>query len=205
MFGCVVAGRLVQTDLHQIDSTHFVFPLQSAASINHICVFLLGTVPFPADVAATVHLIWPSRGMPDQLLGMLGNEKPSAIFRIRPISAPSSNAAPAFASTMMEYNADVAADSAFLGLVIEPLWEAAAQVANLPAPQPPNAPNAQDAIALADRIVKNLFNYLSSFSPNPAAPLTADTAVPIGLITKWSESFMTKLKNGGLAFLSRGD
>lgn len=43
MFGCCVAGRLLQTNLQQIDETHAAFELPSATSINHICVFLLGT------------------------------------------------------------------------------------------------------------------------------------------------------------------
>ena len=43
MFGCCVAGRLLQTNLQQLDETHAAFELPSAETINHICVFLLGT------------------------------------------------------------------------------------------------------------------------------------------------------------------
>jgi protein Hikeshi len=43
MFGCLVAGRLLQTNLQQIDETHALFELANASTINHICVFLLGT------------------------------------------------------------------------------------------------------------------------------------------------------------------
>ena len=86
MFGCLVAGRLLQTNLQQIDETHAIFELPSAGSINHICVFLLGTgelylhhgsghraersavVPFPDGYGATVHFFWPGKGF--QLLGM---------------------------------------------------------------------------------------------------------------------------------------
>lgn len=68
MFGCLVAGRLLQTNLQQVDDTHAFFELQSAGSINHICVFLLGTVPFPDGYGAAVHFHWPEKGF--QLLGM---------------------------------------------------------------------------------------------------------------------------------------
>ncbi len=88
MFGCCVAGRLMQTNLQQIDETHACFELPVAETINHICVFLLGTgawfnieqrqqlphstsctiVPFPEGYGATVHLFWPGKGF--QLLGM---------------------------------------------------------------------------------------------------------------------------------------
>lgn len=43
MFGCCVAGRLLQTNLQQIDDTHALFDIPAAEKVNHICVFLLGT------------------------------------------------------------------------------------------------------------------------------------------------------------------
>lgn len=90
MFGCCVAGRLLQTNLQQVDETHAYFELTNANGINHICVFLLGTgkfisftmykqytdsnvkfpilVPFPDGYGAAVHFFWPGKGF--QLLGM---------------------------------------------------------------------------------------------------------------------------------------
>ena len=49
MFGCCVTGRLLQTNLQQIDDTHAAFELPAAGSINHICVFLLGTGASPSS------------------------------------------------------------------------------------------------------------------------------------------------------------
>lgn len=43
MFGCCVAGRLLQTNIQQVDETHALFELPAASAINHVCVFLLGT------------------------------------------------------------------------------------------------------------------------------------------------------------------
>ena len=56
MFGCVVAGRLLQTNLQQIDETHALFEISDAGSINHISVFLLGTgkYHFPSLQAASL-------------------------------------------------------------------------------------------------------------------------------------------------------
>ena len=42
MFGCVVAGRPLQTNMQQVDETHALFELPNASTINHICVFFLG-------------------------------------------------------------------------------------------------------------------------------------------------------------------
>lgn len=88
MFGCCVAGRLLQTNIIQVDETHAYFELPNASTINHVCVFLLGSgmvsfmfliygshifiylaaVPFPEGFGAAVHFFWPGKGF--QLLGM---------------------------------------------------------------------------------------------------------------------------------------
>lgn len=95
MFGCVVAGRLVQTNLQQVDATRFVFVLDDARNINHMAVFLTGAIAFPPGYGATVHFGWPKDGqMSWQFLGCLTNEKPSAIFKVssfKPSAASSSS------------------------------------------------------------------------------------------------------------------
>jgi hypothetical protein len=57
----------VQTNLQQVDVNKYVFELSDAQLINHIVVFLLGTIPFEPGYAATVHLLWPNKEW--QLLG----------------------------------------------------------------------------------------------------------------------------------------
>jgi hypothetical protein len=47
----------------------YIFELPDAASINHIVVFLLGTVPFDSGYAATVHFLWPGSEGNWKLLG----------------------------------------------------------------------------------------------------------------------------------------
>jgi hypothetical protein len=58
----------VQAAPQQVDVNRFVFELQDAARINHLVVFLTGTVPFDEGYGASVHLLWP--GADWQLLGM---------------------------------------------------------------------------------------------------------------------------------------
>ena len=70
MFGCCVAGRLLQTNLQQIDETHAIFELPNAETINHICVFLLGTgVCFPPSPspARVQHALLPRSALPRRL------------------------------------------------------------------------------------------------------------------------------------------
>ncbi|OCH85816.1 DUF775-domain-containing protein [Obba rivulosa] len=196
MFGCLVAGRPLQTNLQQVDETHALFELPMASTINHICVFLLGTVPFPDGYGAAVHFYWPGKGF--QLLGMLSNEKPSAIFRLRgTFSAVSSNET-LFAGSPAASGGS--ALTALLGLSIEPLPQIMAQLATLPAAVAKPGAVASDATLLAERIVKHLFNYVSSFVSGRGS-LTPETQIPMALIAKWYETFMSKVQNTGLGFL----
>nr|XP_057946878.1 protein Hikeshi-like isoform X2 [Doryrhamphus excisus] len=90
MFGCLVAGRLVQTDAVQVASDKFVFNLPEYESVNHVVVFMLGTVPFPAGMGGAVYFSFPdpaSGGPVWQLLGFIANDKPSAIFKISGLKA----------------------------------------------------------------------------------------------------------------------
>ena len=78
MFGLIITGRPISTNLKQIDATHFTFQLENAQTIKHLVVFLLN--PLPVGFKVTVHLHWPSKEW--VLLGILSNDKPSAIFKV---------------------------------------------------------------------------------------------------------------------------
>ncbi|KAJ7320044.1 hypothetical protein JRQ81_019555 [Phrynocephalus forsythii] len=59
MFGCLVAGRLVQTVAQQVAEDKFVFDLADYESINHVVVFMLGTIPFPEGMGGSVYFCYP--------------------------------------------------------------------------------------------------------------------------------------------------
>ncbi|KAI8987972.1 hypothetical protein BDF20DRAFT_910525 [Mycotypha africana] len=171
MFGCVAAGRLVQTNLQQVDVNKYVFELSDAQSINHIVVFLLGTIPFEPGFAATVHLHWPNKEW--QLLGGLSNEKPSAIFRLK--------------TKESVVNLSQMSTNATLGISIEPIDAVQQQLATL------NQPTTASSSALvkpgvsvsqvgqmASRVLENLYNYVTSFTVQNI-PVTS---IPIGQLTE---------------------
>lgn len=204
MFGCLVAGRLVQTNLQQVDETHAYFELPNASTINHICVFLLGTIPFPDGYGATVHFFWPGKGF--QLLGMLSNDKPSAIFRLRgtfTASVPTTPTAHQFSSVGPEPSSSMDV-TAILGLAIEPLVQIQQVLPNavtkLPGPTDPS----KDPALLAERIIKHLFTYINSFIGDSISP-NVDVAVPMSILVKWCESLLTKIRTTGTVFLERDD
>ena len=84
MFGLIVAGRLVSTNWEQISATNVVSEIPDADSVNHLVVFLTGSIPFPDGMGGAVYFCWPPPGGGEQswqLLGTINNNKPSAIFR----------------------------------------------------------------------------------------------------------------------------
>ncbi|PFH48932.1 hypothetical protein AMATHDRAFT_64291 [Amanita thiersii Skay4041] len=205
MFGCCVAGRLIQTNLQQVDETHAYFELTNASTINHICVFLLGTIHFPDGYGATVHFFWPGKGF--QLLGMLSNEKPSAIFRLRGTfqsSTSSDSTTGTFSSLSTAANASLPTDvTAILGLAIEPLTQIHQVLPTTLMKAIAPADPSKDTAILAERIVKHQFNYINSFIGGAASTRNTDIAVPMSVLAKWYESILAKLKAGGTAFLER--
>ena len=83
MFGLIVAGRLVSTNWEQVSPTNVVSEIPDADNVNHIVIFLTGSVPFPDGMAGAVYFSWPQPNGDQawQLLGTISNNKPSAIFR----------------------------------------------------------------------------------------------------------------------------
>ncbi|KAG0243995.1 hypothetical protein B0O80DRAFT_465459 [Mortierella sp. GBAus27b] len=201
MFGCIVAGRLVQTNLQQVDVNKFTFQLDDAENINHIVVFLLGTVPFQPGYAATVHLLWPNKTW--QLLGMLSNEKASAIFRLKTGVANSRSHSPFHGTSGNDMSMDAPAANpsataitATLGISIEPLESVQAQIATLsstassttsttatsnalvPLAAPGNV-SPDSVVAVAQKVMTHLYNHVTSFA-TAVLPTGSTVLVPAG-------------------------
>ncbi|KAJ2743011.1 hypothetical protein GGI20_004063 [Coemansia sp. BCRC 34301] len=199
MFGCIVAGRLVQTNLQQVDVNKYVFELPDAHSINHIVVFLLGTVPFEPGYAATAHLLWPNKSW--QMLGALSNDKPSAIFRLKATITPEE------AARMPGVNAE-------LGISIEPIQAIEHQLQQMrqqqQQQQQPGASNTlvvaqpgQTAVQqFAERMLQSLFDYVMSFATQLDASMgglgsgAAVQVLPVKVFEDWYNSFLRKVQRG---------
>lgn len=130
------------------------------------------------------------------LASRVSNEKPSAIFRLR--GAGADNQSTAGLGTPMSTE-DI---TATLGISIETVDVVQAQVAALKSSsgftqQSPANTSLNDPVVLAERIVKHLFNHLSSFEMR----VGPQTVVPLGVIQKWYDALVHKLKAGGAGFL----
>jgi len=198
MFGCIVAGRLVQTDVKQVDSNKYVFELPQAQDINHIVVFLTGTMPFPDGFAATVHFYWPQPTPNWKLLGMLSNDKPSAIFKLAnakstPNDSPFGNA---FGGPMM------GGVSAELGISIEPIDQVMAQIqSSETAVASSKATTMANAEKITTKVIENLYNYCSSFSSSLLTNAQGEQFFPLKVIQDWYNNTLRKVKTNPNYFL----
>nr|CAG8644206.1 14082_t:CDS:2 [Entrophospora candida] len=225
MFGCIVAGRLIQTNLQQVDVNKYIFELPDAASINHIVVFLLGTIPFDPGYAATVHFLWPGSEGGWKLLGMLSNEKPSAIFRLRGFStskststlAPNTNT-PTFNPIKLIGNSTTSTDemsmdlndstlpttnqssssepvTATLGIAIEPISVVEAELATLPPSNSSNTNSATNSTTIPN------FDLINQITMNILKNLYnyvtsfATTSIPFGSDAIGAGDFFLSLKS----------
>jgi hypothetical protein len=89
----------------KISETQFQFEVPAANTINHLCVFMTGVAPLPADMAAGIYLSW-SPFTNWSYLGFINNDKPSAIFKIgsSATSASQSTASSTFGSSTSSFS-----------------------------------------------------------------------------------------------------
>lgn len=91
--------------------------------------------------------------------------------------------------------------TAVLGFAMEPLVQIEPQISALASALVKPTPAANPTL-LAERIVTNLFHYISSFL---GGQVTQEVTVPMTIIVKWYESFLAKVRAGGIGFLERSE
>ncbi|XP_077587323.1 protein Hikeshi isoform X1 [Stigmatopora nigra] len=188
MFGCLVAGRLVQTNAVQVASDKFVFDLPEYEKVNHVVVFMLGTVPFPDGMGGAVYFSFPdpeSGGSVWQLLGFIANDKPSAIFKISGLKTGQGGAHP-FGAV-----ASATPSMAQIGVSVEPLEQLAQQT-----PVSGAAASTADTLRLfTQKMLDSLYNFASSFAVTQGqmTPNPSESFVPASCILKWYDNFQRRM------------
>lgn len=188
MFGCLVAGRLVQTDAQPITTNQFVFNVSDVDSIHHIVVFLTGTAPFPEGLGGAVYFCYPSPSGPVwQLLGFISNGKPSAMFKIAKVKPENQVNNPFAMNTIANHS------GAQIGISVEPLVQLAQQV-----PASKTTPsNLNSFVEFTQKMLENFFNYASSFAITQAqmSPQPNESFVPVSVVQQWYNNFQRKMTN----------
>jgi protein Hikeshi len=215
MFGVIVSGRPILTDAQAISTTQFAFQIPTHPAFSHIVVFLLPGTTLPDGTAAAVYAQLPNAA-DFKLLGAIANEKPSAIFKISAkAGGPAGGGIGADDDAMVDESAapplNGPAPALALGISVEPVAQVAAsleqkkaQDAAVAAGAAPAAGNAlvvrgQNVVStkvLAQRIIKNCYDFLTSWG-------TGDT-VPLKAFQAWWTKFESKIERDP-GFLERSD
>lgn len=215
MFGCIAAGRPVQANLLQVAVNKFASQILDAASVGHIVVFLLGTIPFEPGYGATVHFQWPGKEW--QLLGMISQDKPSAIFRIN-AQKPTSGGGVTDMS-MDDLSSIPEPVTATLGISIEPLPLIHSQMATLTTASPLSKSSSSTALipvstiggytikdptTVAVRVLENLYHFVTGFATSnvpqgapilgPPQQIHPGAYVPVKVFMDWYNKFCAKVK-----------
>jgi hypothetical protein len=188
MFGILIAGRLVQTDMQQVGETQFLFNIQDADNINHIVVFMTGQTPFPDGFGGAVYFCWPSTSGPSwQLLGHISNNKPSAIFKVANLKKDGVENANPFGALANQQN-----HMAQIGISVESIDQLVQQtpVTNT------TASNLSSFKEFTQKMLESCFNYLSSFAVSQAqmTPNPSEAYVPLSALQQWFQTFQRRLE-----------
>ncbi|KAK4016128.1 hypothetical protein OUZ56_031087 [Daphnia magna] len=192
MFGLIVAGRLVQTDFQQISEAQFAITIPDADNINHLVVFLTGTVPFPDGFGGSVYFRWPEPDLATppvwQLLGHLTNVKPSNIYKITGLKKNPGGYNP----SPFGLNPGGIHHHAQIGISIEPLSLISTQSPSAIA-EPSNTTTFQE---FAERTVQHLFNYVTSFAVTQSqmTPNPTENYIPMSALRNWFNNFTRRLE-----------
>lgn len=195
LFGVVPTGSpLITTPASAPSPTSLLFTLPPV-KFNHLTVFLLPGAALPPNTAAAVYIASPpsiAGAAPDfKFLGGIGPGKESAVYKVGGVVGTGGNGD---------------AQSLILGISIEAGESVASRMAELASSNQANSTalvrqpeQKTQALVLAQRIIKNAFNFLASFSGNvpiPGAPGNAGMeVVPLKAFEDWWKKFESKVKN----------
>ena len=211
---------LTQTSLLTISPTQFAFKFPSLPQFSHIVIFLLPGNELPIDTAAAVYIQLPGSAE-FRLLGAIANEKQTAIFRVNgvaqeigingnaPVDTDGEEEVDMDAEEIVPPNANgaIPGESVTIGISIEPAVQVLTQVASLNNSNNPSTSTSTSSSTaltitrrpppplttkiLAQRIIKNAFNFLASFVGGQGG----NEVVPLKSFQDWWVKFERRIDN----------
>ena len=207
-FSLVLPSRPVLVNPTIISPTQYAFTFPSSPSFSHLVVFLLPGASLPDDTLTGVYIQLPNSNE-FKFLGAIGTEKPSAIFKVNVSSNQILNRAAGAVVEDEMTDSDAPSSSSMvgdvtLGLSIEPTANIVAQLDSLRTSQmalvsthgqqqQQRPPNPVSTKILAQRIIKNAYNFLGSFAGS-AGPGGVEV-VPLKGFQDWWTKFERKVEN----------
>ncbi|PQE10180.1 DUF775 domain protein [Rutstroemia sp. NJR-2017a WRK4] len=219
LFGIIPTGLPpITTPTAAPTPTSFAYTLPARTPpYHHICVFLLPGVTLPRDTAAAVYISLPSSSSTStpnfKFLGGIGPGKESAIYKISTPSSSQSNSDLDMDAISPLSTSHPSAEIT-IGISIESAASVSAQISSLPSHNQshsptssqqlvlsrPPAPTQTTTLLLAQRIIKNAFHFLASFSGNMENGVEV---VPLKAFEEWWRKFEGRVRNDP-GFLERG-
>lgn len=177
LFGLVPAGLPLITDPTEAPSqTSYIYSIPPAKAFNHITVFLLPNITLPPGTAAAIYLITPpapgSSELQNKFLGGVGPGKESAVFKI---------SAGAQSNTVVGISIE---DGASVGTRIEELKANSSALVPASGQKP-------TTLVLAQRIIQNAFDFMSSFSGQAGNV----EVVPLKAFEGWWKKFESRIRS----------
>ena len=209
-FGLLLPSRPVLVDPAVISPNQYAFTLPLMPTFSHIVVFLLPGTTLPDGTLAGVYVLLPGTTA-FKFLGAIGTEKQSAIFRVSGGGSGGSGRDAARVDDMMDAeetlttNNGTAVDGdVTVGISIEPTSTIALQLESLKATESssstaliPVKSNLQtgpiSTKVLAQRIIKNAFNFLASFAGTTGAG--GQEVIPLKSFQDWWSKFERRIEN----------
>ncbi|KAK3294715.1 uncharacterized protein B0H64DRAFT_193570 [Chaetomium fimeti] len=204
LFGLLPAGYPVITTPTQTPSpTSFIYAFPPTRPFSHIAVFFLPDAPRNDQTAAAIYLITPpSPGQVEpnhKFLGGIGQGKDSAIFKLGPAAAG---------------GGDGSGGNVVIGVSLEPAESVGARVMELSAAAAAAGASSEGSssalvrqqqqqpstLVLAQRIIKNAFNFLAGFSGTAGQV----EVVPLKAFEEWWRKFEGRVRSDP-GFLERDD
>ena len=198
-FGVILPSRPVLVNANTLSPTDFTFTFPSVPRFSRIVVFLLPGTTLPDGTLTSVYIQLPNSSE-FKFLGAIGTEKPSAIFQV--------NASGAIDEPKSAENGMTDSVTGFptvnnvtLGLSVAPAADIAALLDSAKASQtalgpvrgqpPPSRPISTKA--LAQRIIKNAYNFLGSFAGSIGPG--GQEVVPLKSFQDWWMKFERRVEN----------
>lgn len=204
----------VDIGFQQVESNKFLITIPNAESINHVVVFLTGSIQLPLGTAGCIFFSLPDPNAPPtwHYLGYLTNEKPSAIYKLtnltqahlRDKKEQQQKQQPGIAGPhsglVFSYIQEPVIHVAQIGISIETIDSVNQMVPAIETA----ASNVTLFTEFMNKTVGNLFNYCSSFSrtaselmsnPFHAGSLNTVQYVPLSTIQTWYENYTRRLSN----------